>query len=509
MTNRSFLTAIRTDMKRFPFVCALIISGLLLAGANGCSSDPNVEGAKLDLRNQDYDRALENVNTALASNPDNAEALELKGRILQEMASGATNVQERSELVQEMMESYERARQVDPEMATLIDQRLRLAWVNEFQEGIEAFNRGQTDQQAYLEAAQYFENSTRIAPDSTGGYVNQAYALINADRVEEALEPLQQAIDHGDTSPEIYIRLASLYTGTNRPDEAVEVLRAARDVHPTDTDIQSQLLNAYVQADRMDEAMQDYVRLVEAEPNNKYYRYNYGSLLLEAEQYEDAIAQLREAVRIDPFYPAAQFNLGASFINRAVDLRDRINEMDDQLRSQRSSLSQDEISRREQEIERMVTEQRELFSEAIEPLEVALDLSTGARFEVMGDPGVRFTGELSGNAVREGGNVSRSVDGSVPDEFYVGQGNVSGTFRKLDDFGDLTVSLVVGMNEIASATAAEGEDSVSLSENVGNVGFEGANASSICQALFSAYIQTNQQDRAEVVSECAGYDEMQ
>ncbi|NBW94064.1 MAG: hypothetical protein EBR20_06845, partial [Bacteroidetes bacterium] len=73
-------------MNRFPLFLSLIFAAFLIAGADGCSSDPNVEGAKLDLRNQDYDRALGNLETALENNPQNAEAYELKGRVLSEKA---------------------------------------------------------------------------------------------------------------------------------------------------------------------------------------------------------------------------------------------------------------------------------------------------------------------------------------------------------------------------------------------------------------------------------------
>ena len=72
-------------MKRFPLLLVLLLGGFLIMGANGCSSDPNVEGAKLDLRNKDYDRALENIDKALQNDPQNAEAYYLKGQVLQEM----------------------------------------------------------------------------------------------------------------------------------------------------------------------------------------------------------------------------------------------------------------------------------------------------------------------------------------------------------------------------------------------------------------------------------------
>jgi tetratricopeptide (TPR) repeat protein len=494
-------------MKRLTSL-ALAFAGLVLV-ISGCASDPYLEGARLDMRNQDYDRALENVERALAENPDNADALDLKGRILQQKAIGATSLDERERLIDEMVASYNRAAQVNPAAAPLIEQRLVEAWIGQFQSGIEAFNAAQDTPGGYDIAARHFGIATRIQPDSAGAYVNQAFALMNADRERDAIDPLQRAIALGEDQPEMYARLASLYHMTEQSREAVRVLREARDRHPGDQDVQSQLLNAYIAADMVGDAMEEYRILVAAEPQNKYYRYNYGSLLLEAEQYDDAVEQLREAVRIDPSYPAAQFNLGAAFINQAVDAGERVNEMDDQLRAQRATLSREEIVRRENEIDALVEQRRGFFRSSIEPLERALDFSTGARLEVSGDYGVGFSGEISGRSVRDGSNISRSVEGFTPDEFFAGEGAVSATFRKRGGDGLLQVSLIVGNDEIATGSTDEPEGTVSLSENVGSVGFHGRTASSICQALFSAYIQVGEQDKAEPLQECAGYGDMQ
>lgn len=498
-------------MKRLSFISTLVLGVLLLTSTSGCAGDPYLEGALVDLQNQNYAGALENIDTALAEDPNNAAALEVRGRILQEQSETIADVDQRSAVIRDMMESYERAAEIDPSMQLLIEQRLRLAWVNEFQEGIEAFNRGGEDESAYLAAASHFANTTIIAPDSLGGYVNQAFALMNANRLAEAIEPMELGIQQGDDAPENYIRLASLYSATSQPDEAVRVLRQGMERHPGDQDMQSQLLNAYVIADRLDDAMQEYAGLVQAEPDNRFYQYNYGSLLLEAQRYEDAITHLREATRLDPYYASAHFNLGAAYINQAVDVRDRINEVDDALRSERSSLSREEIQQREAEIESLVVQQRELFQQATDPLEQALDLASGAYFEISGTPGLRFTAQLSGTSVRDGGDLSRTYEGYTPAEVYVGEGSVSGTFTKGNPEGELNVSLIAGMNQIASGASAEGDPSpVSISENVGQIGFQGSNTANICQALFSAYIQTNQQDRAEVISDCAGFgDEMQ
>lgn len=399
-------------MKRFPLLLALLVSGVLLMGADGCSSDPNVEGAKLDLRNKDYPRALENVNKALASNPNNAEAYYLKGQILQEQAFATEDADEHTAKIADMLAAYEKARELDAALADDITQRLRLAYFNEFQRGIQAFNRGQNNESEYGTAAAYFDTAARIQPDSSGAYVNRAYALINAGRSAEAVEPLKTAIEKGENQPDTYIFLASLYTSTDRAGEAVTLLERAKQVHPEDAEIQTQLLNAYIAAGQIDRAMQTYSDAVAREPNNKLYRYNYGSLFLESEEYDKAIEQLQRAVEIDPDYTNAQYNLGAAYINKAVAINEQIKEIDDDVRANRSKYTAQQIREKEDEIERLTQQRRQLFQQAIPPLERARTLA----------------------------------------------------------------------------------------------GPDADNAQDICRALFSAYAQTGQQDKAEAISECAGYD---
>lgn len=398
-------------MKRFPFVLTLLLIGVLLGSLTGCASDPNVEGAKLDLRNKDYDRALENVNTALEKNPENAEAYDLKGRILQEKAAASQDMEEHSELIQEMIESYQRAAEIDPGMDEEITQRLRLAYYNEYQRGIQAFNRAREDSDAYNEAVAYFGNAALIQPDSSGAYVNQGIALMNAGRMEEAIEPLEQAIERGENQSDTYVYLANLYSQHDRADEAVTLLEDARQKFPGETEILNELLNAYIKANQLDRAMEVFGQAVQNDPTNKLYRYNYGTLLLNAERYDEAIEQFTEAINQDPEYADAQYNLGASYINKAVDINEQIQELDDALREERNQLSDAQITTREQEIDQMVQQRRSLFEQAIPSLERARELMEAA-----------------------GDDVSR-----------------------------------------------------------------------VCQALFTSYVQTGQQQKAEAISGCAGY----
>jgi tetratricopeptide (TPR) repeat protein len=367
-------------MKRIPLILALLVGGYLLTGA-GCSSDPNVEGAKLDLRNKDYDRALQNLETALQKNPSNAEALELKGRVLAEQMAAIEDPQERADMVGQMIDAYDKAQAADPTMAETIKRNKQMAYVNEFQKAVQTFNRGQNDASQFASAALLFENVSKIMPDSASPYVNRGFALIRAGRSAEAIGPFTMALEKGETDVDIYRYLASLYIQEKRAAEAIPVLEKARTTYPDNADIQAELLNAYQESGQMDQAMALYKGEVERDPNNKLYQYNYGSLLLQAERYDDAIVHLQRATEIDAQYANAWYNLGAAYTNKAVVVNEQITAKDDELRASRARLTQAQIQEREREIDNLAAERTRMFEQSIGPLEKARDLFQAANQE--------------------------------------------------------------------------------------------------------------------------------
>lgn len=370
-------------MKRFPILLSLIFGALLLAGADGCSSDPNVEGAKLDLRNQDYDRALRNLDTAIENNPQNAEAFELKGRVLSEKAFATQDQDAHIATISDMIAAFNSAVEFDPTYQETVTQSMRFAFANEFQRGIQAFNRGRNDDSQFLVAARYFNTAAVIMPDSSGTYVNEAYAYMNAGQPESAIVPFENAVKTGDTEAETYRFLAQLYATNDRTDEAVSLLEKAATMYPEDVDIQTELLNAYQVTGQIDKALERYGSAVDRDPGNALFRYNFGSLLIQVGRYDEAIGQLSEAIKIDPDYSSAYYNIGAAHINQAVDVNTQVGELDDNLRANRDSMSSDEISAAEAAIEAKVDERRMHFQAAIQPLETAKGLFEAAGEDVM------------------------------------------------------------------------------------------------------------------------------
>ncbi len=371
-------------MKRFPILLSLFLAIFLIAGADGCSSDPNVEGAKLDLRNQDYDRALGNLQIALDKDPSNSEALELKGRVLSEKAFANMDPDEHIALIMSMIESFNQAKSIDPLLTETVTNGLRFAYASEFTRGIQAFNRGKNDDTEFVTAARYFNTSGEIFPDSSAAFVNEAYAYMNANQPENAIVPFERALAAGDTEADSYRFLAGLYQTYDRPSEGIALLEKANEMYPENADIQTELLNAYQLSGQIDKALDRYKDAVDREPDNKLYRYNYGSLLVQVERYEEAVAQLESAIALDADYGNAHYNLGAAYINMAVDVNAQIGEMDDKLRAERDNLSRDEIQKREGEIIALGDRRKELFGAAVAPLENAKRILEGAGEDAQG-----------------------------------------------------------------------------------------------------------------------------
>ncbi len=358
-------------MKRFVILLALIVG----FGGLALPASAQVRKAEKALKKEQYQEALSFADEALAKKPEDAKAHEVKGRIYQAMASASAGDDYKMYLNQ-MKDAFDKAGSFNPKLVEKVQNQITLAYFNEFQNGINAFNEAQSanDSAGYLKAAMYFEGSTIIMPDSTGPYVNWAFALIGSGDDVGAIKPLEMAVEKGKPDAEVTSYLARIYLTNDRAADAVPLLEEATKHFPDNEELQNMLLNAYGMANQIDRAIEVYGKTVADNPDNKVYRYNYGSLLLQAEKHDDAIEQLKEAVRIDEAYTDAQYNLGAAYVNKAIAVNNRINEIDDDLRENRSSLSADEISSRESEMDTLTNERRDLFGLAITPLEKAKTL---------------------------------------------------------------------------------------------------------------------------------------
>lgn len=321
-------------------IVVLLLAATVLGGADGCSSDPNVEGAKLYMRQGDYDAALENLETALSENPDNIDALALKGEVLFEKSKEIRNASERRPVLEEMVAALNRAESLDPSNSEATRLRL-LAWAEEMSVGSRAMqNSGGENMDNVI---QTFDNAVFILPDSASGYFNLGLAHLVSGNTDTAIEPLEQVLEMDGGDENAYLYLGRALMATQNGSRALEVLEEGAEMFPQSEPIRIELLNAYAVTGQTEQAISAYEAAIQDRPDDAVLRYNYGSMLLTSEQYDEAIIQLQRAVELDPDNANAHYNLGAAFQNKATAVNAQMMQEEDTAASNRLRDERDEL----------------------------------------------------------------------------------------------------------------------------------------------------------------------
>lgn len=336
--------------RTFPLFTAALLAAVLLGGADGCSSDPDVEGARAYVRQQDYDRAIERLDVALANNPDNADAHALRAEVFRLQAEDVTDAAARRPLLTGLAESAGRVRTLAPDNADIARTRLG-AWANEMTVGSAHLRTGQGDPARVAQAVASFENAVLVLPDSGSGHYNLGLAYLVQGNSVQAIPALERAIELGIDDENAYVYLARSYVVAERGAEAVTLLEGARAQFPASTDLQAELLNAYAASGQADRAMGAYEEAIAGDPDNALLRYNYGSTLLQAERYDEAIEQLERATELDPDNASAFYNLGVAYQNQAAGIHEGLRELSaddtatyDRLRAERDALLEQSLA---------------------------------------------------------------------------------------------------------------------------------------------------------------------
>ena len=232
-----------TMTTRQPALFAFLLSSLGLALLSGCSSgNPNMSAAESAMEQGSYGRALANVDSAIARDSANADAYMMKARILRQMADSTAPPNEYKTRYEEAREAEEAAVKYDPGQRSNINSQRELAFIEEYQKGADAFNKARRSRSKadYMKAAAFFGAASAIRPDSTGPILNEAFARLQAARLEdgdqstqdmaEAIPILERYIEKEDRpTKDAYTILVQLYRQNKQPEKAIEMADKAID----------------------------------------------------------------------------------------------------------------------------------------------------------------------------------------------------------------------------------------------------------------------------------------
>ncbi|OZC03257.1 tetratricopeptide repeat protein [Rubricoccus marinus] len=345
---------------RLPLLPALLALALVVGGADGCSSDPNVEGAKLKIRTEDFDGALANLNTALEEDPDNVEALRLKSQVLTLQMEKAP-VAERAAFIPELQATITRAARLAPEDADVAAMR-GFAWAQMLNTGNQSL---QNERTPAAESIPFFEGAIAVNPDSVGGHFGLGLAQLLSSNSAAAATAFENTLemDPGYTNASIY--LSKAYLQMDRGADAVTVLEKARTmVADEDRDrLQQEYLNTLASSGQSDRAIAEFETQVDNFPNDPLIRYNYGTLLLGVDRFADAIEQFEAASMMEDDNADAFYNLGVARLREAGRIETEAGALD---------LSEQDT------YDSMIAQRDELIEGSLSALTTARDLADGA-----------------------------------------------------------------------------------------------------------------------------------
>jgi tetratricopeptide (TPR) repeat protein len=308
-------------------VLGLLLSGMIFLGFQ-CSST-ELTSAKLYIQQKNWDKAIETLKDEVSKNPKSDEGYFLLGTVYSELDD-----------VDNMIESFDKSLAISNKFEKNINEYRGFQWANSFNRGVSLFQRGNkaTDADSskmYFDMAiDAYDKAILLEPDSAETYRNLAFVYLTTGKTEESIAPLKKLVEL-EQAEEGYQYLGEVYytLGVNSMNSfkiekniqdsikameyynnAIATLEEGTAKYPENAEMIGTKFSAYIGADRMENALTSAEDLVVKDPSNKFNRYNYGVVLLNTEKYPEAETQLLEALKIDPEYDNAIYNLGVTYV---------------------------------------------------------------------------------------------------------------------------------------------------------------------------------------------------
>jgi len=244
--------------------------------------------AEIDVNN--FDKALELVNNVVTADPDNPRALFLLVDLLKEAP------------VRDKALGFVRARMEKP-LRPPFDALMPLSL------GIAAAQRGEME-----EARRLFETAHAADPDDAEACYNLAQAVAQLGERDKAIELLKRAVALDPQNPRNGLALGLAYEVADRWEDAAGVYESLLASDPENWIVLNNSAWALHKLGRNpDQAIARAEQAVRGAPADPRPRHTLACVLTDAGRTADAVAHLLEALRLQPDYAAAHYQLGCAY----------------------------------------------------------------------------------------------------------------------------------------------------------------------------------------------------
>jgi len=268
----------------FSNIKLLIISILAVVILASCGGDPNIESAKLNLRNNDFDGVIQSARQALQENPENALAYYYIGVAYLGKSEQKPLNQQREDLENARI-NLDRASQlfaaqgITSNEAQMSRDLLVARWQNFYVDAVDPLDfEGENDPRQIAASIDNLKNAIAVAPDSVLNYDALAEVYFLNEDVENAIATMRIAIEK-DPNVEMfrYQRMIYFYAIAEDQDGTLAMLKEARQRFPEEAFFAQEIANIYLRRGDSETAIAVLMELIDLDPDNAEYRLVIGS----------------------------------------------------------------------------------------------------------------------------------------------------------------------------------------------------------------------------------------
>jgi len=282
---------------------ALLIALTVFAIIFAACQSQHFTGAKVYMQQNNWEKAIEQLQIEVTNNPVNAEAWWLLGNCY---------LKEKKYL--EMNEAFAKCVEIDPTREKNVNGTRHNEWVPYYNSAINAMNAGKHD-----EAKEKLDKAIVIYESKPGNYVNYGILFLNLENLDAAIEKFDKALSIiGDDlktkeDSSLYItsmkNKAAIYINQKKNDEAMEIYLKILEITPEDVNIIANLAACYDEKKEYDKSEEYYNKATELEPDNKNLWFNIGISYFQNKKNEKAEEAFNKVIALDPEDKDALFNL--------------------------------------------------------------------------------------------------------------------------------------------------------------------------------------------------------
>ena len=220
----------------------------------------------------------------------------------------------------------------DPQNKQEIYQRVGSVMNTYYTKGADDYNAGK-----FAEAAPMFKKAYDIAkslgsPDANDMLNLAATSALRAEDYATALSYFNELKEAGVDNVDLYRHLAACYNGLGNSEQAMAMINAGLEKNPGDANLILEKVNAYLKEGKGAEAIEDLNKLRELDPENAQLLFVLGTIYgdennADVFDSEKAVKYYEDAIKINPNYYDAIYNLGALYITMSNKLKAQANDI--------------------------------------------------------------------------------------------------------------------------------------------------------------------------------------